>query len=155
MPVQYRGATPDDFAQLLPLLEAFARERAAGTGHRLKDDFMDTVAEMLRQHLLHPAAFVVVAEENGELIGYASGMTQEPPPLFHDRPFLFVSDLYVIPARRNQGIGTGLLERLQGFAFLRGIPRISLVVPAADPAVKRCMEKLGFGLFEALYLWQG
>lgn len=153
MEIGYRGATLDDLNALLPLVQGFARERAAGAGQTLSESFADTAAGMLENALRHPAAFLVVAEADGKPVGYVSAAIQEPPPIFSGEPYLFVSDLYVLPERRGQGIGSALVERVKGFAFLRGMPRLSIVVPVRSAAARRVVEKVGFEQVEGLFYW--
>lgn len=154
--VQYRAAVSADLDRLAPLAEAFVRERAATVGAQtLKEDFAAAAREMLAGALAHPATFVVVAEADGQPVGYASGAIQEPPPIFVDQPYLFVSDVYVVPEHRGQGIGAKLVERVRGFGLIRGILRTSMVVPVADAAAQRIVQKLGFAPVEQLYFWQG
>lgn len=153
--VEYRAARQQDLESLLPLLEAFARERAAAQGHQeLKSDFMEFARSGMAQALVHPAAFVIVAEEEKQPLGYAVGMIQEPPPPFAANPYIFISDLYALPERRGQGIGTALVERVRGWGLVKGIYRMSMVLPLSSPAAVRIGEKLGFQPIEQLVFWQ-
>ncbi len=65
---------------------------------------------------------LLVAEENGELIGYCSA---------HWIPMMsqlsgFVSELFVRPSRRGEGIGTRLLGHIETEARARGCGRLHL-----------------------------
>ncbi|MFO7172681.1 MAG: GNAT family N-acetyltransferase [Bacillota bacterium] len=153
--VEYRAARPEDLPALLPLVEAFARERAAAQGHQvLRPDFMEHARAGMEQALAHPAAFVILAEEQGEPVGYGVGTLQEPPPPFEPRPYIFISDLYVRPDRRGQGIGTALVERIRGWGLVKGVYRLSMVVPLSIPAAVRLGARLGFRPVEQLLFWQ-
>jgi GNAT superfamily N-acetyltransferase len=70
-------------------------------------------------------------------------MVQEPPPLFEPEMYVFVSDLYVDPAFRRQGLATALVERVRGWGLVKGIYRLSLVLPVKSDALG-LYEKLGF-----------
>lgn len=148
MPLEFRQAKPTDLKALLPLVEAYAREQQAGMPvNQLTDQFMEFVRSGIAQALDHPAACVMVAEETGEgkpvPVGYAVGTLQEPPPIFEPEPYIFVTDLYVAPEHRRQGVGTALVERIRGWGWVKGINRISLAIPANSPA-QGLYEKLGF-----------
>lgn len=149
----YRGARIQDLDSLTPLVEAYARERATYLNQKLRDNFMEHARNSLTQVLEHPAAFVCVAEEDGAAVGYAAGLIQEPPPLFADEPFVFISDLYVQPAARGQGIGTALVERVRGWGLMRGMARCSMVVPLENPAAVKIAGKVGARPLEGLYYW--
>ncbi len=147
MAVEYRVGKPTDLKALLPLVEAFAREQQAQVPvNELNEDFMEYARSGLAQALEHPAAVVMVAEEQEgkpEILGYAVGMLQEPPAIFKPELYTFVSDLYVKESARRQGIGTGLVERIKGWGFLKGAFRLSLILPTTSPATG-LYEKLGF-----------
>ncbi len=138
MAIQYRVATRADLNPLLPLVEAFAREQQAQLGlHQLADGFMQYAKTGLAQVLEHPAAVVMVAEADGREgpVGYCVGSLQEPPALFRPELYTYISDLYVVPEYRRQGIGTGLVERVRGWGYLKGAFALSMIVPMASAAV--------------------
>ena len=67
--------------------------------------------------------FGVAAVENGKTIGAALGHTDP----YADEDFFFVSELFVIPERKKQGIGRELLKRLESELREKGITVIQLV----------------------------
>ena len=67
--------------------------------------------------------FGVAAVENGETVGAALGFIDP----YADEDFFFVSELFVVPGRKKQGIGRGLLERLESELRAKGIIVIQLV----------------------------
>lgn len=146
MAITYRAGTPTDMTQLLPLVEAFAREQRDQLPiHELSDRFMDFARTGLAQALEHPAAVVMVAEETQgapQIVGYAIGMLQEPPAIFRPELYTFVSDLYVAPEYRRHGIGTALVERVRGWGYLKGAFALSLILPIGSPAMA-LYERLG------------
>lgn len=148
MAIEYRVAKPTDLKSLLPLVEAYAQEQQSQVPiNTLAENYMDFARSGIAQAVEHPAACVMVAEEAGEgaskVIGYAVGMVQEPPPLFEPEMYTFISDLYVDPAFRRQGVATALVERVRGWGWVKGINRLSLVLPVNSSA-QGLYEKLGF-----------
>lgn len=148
MATEYRVAKLTDLKQLLPMVEAFAREQQSELPmNSLTENFMDYARSGLAQALEHPAACVIMAEERTDdgvrAVGYAVGMVQEPPPIFEPEMYTFVSDLYVDPAFRRRGIGTGMVERIRGWGWVKGINRLSLVLPVNSFA-HGLYAKLGF-----------
>lgn len=148
MAVEFRQAKPSDLKGLLPLVEAYAREQQQQTPiNALTDNFMEFARSGIAQAVEHPAACVMVAEDaqggTMRMVGYAVGMAQEPPPIFEQEMYTFISDLFVDPEYRRQGIGTSLVERVRGWGWMKGITRLSLVLAPGSPGM-RLYEKLGF-----------
>lgn len=148
MSFEYRVATPSDLKTLLPLVEAYAREQETQMPvNTLSENFMDFARSGIAQAVEHPAACVLIAEETSggkpRAIGYVVGMVHEPPAIFEPEMYIFVSDLFVAPEFRRQGMATALVERLRGWGWTRGITRLSLILPANSPA-QGLYDKLGF-----------
>jgi GNAT superfamily N-acetyltransferase len=137
--IQYRAATRADLNALLPLVEAFAREQQNQLGlYSLAEGFMQFAKTGLAQALEHPAAVVMIAEDEGRgegPVGYCVGSLQEPPALFRPELYTYISDLYVLPEYRRRGIGTGLVERVRGWGYLKGAFSVSMIVPTGSAAV--------------------
>jgi hypothetical protein len=68
-----------------------------------------------------PAAESVVAEREGEVIGFALFFTNFST--FLGKPGLYLEDLYVQPAHRGTGLGKALLQHLGALAVARGCGR--------------------------------
>ncbi len=65
---------------------------------------------------------LLVAENRGQIVGYCSTHWQ-PMMSRHEG---FISELFVASARRGEGIGTALLERIKEEAKMRGCGRLHL-----------------------------
>ncbi|HYG59888.1 MAG TPA: GNAT family N-acetyltransferase [Symbiobacteriaceae bacterium] len=148
MAIAYRQAQPTDLKALIPLVEAYAREQQDQMPiNTLTENFMEFARSGIAQAIEHPAGCVMLAEEVAEgssrLVGYAVGMVQEPPAIFEPEMYTFIADLFVEPASRRSGIGTALVERVRGWGWVKGITRLSLILPANCPA-QGLYTKLGF-----------
>ncbi len=148
MSIGYRVAKPSDLQQLLPLVEGYAREQQQQMPvNTLSETFMEFARSGIAQAVEHPAACVLIAEETGSekpvAVGYAVGMVHEPPPIFEPEMYTFISDLYVAPEYRRQGIATALIERVRGWGWTKGINRLSLILPVNSPA-HGLYAKIGF-----------
>ena len=74
----------------------------------------------------HPAAEVLVAEVDGEIVGFA--LFFPTFSTFLAKAGLWLEDLYVRPAHRAQGIGTRLLRAVAAVAVERGCGRFEWAV---------------------------
>ena len=73
-----------------------------------------------------PAAEVLLAESNGEWIGFA--LFFPTYSTFLAQPGLYLEDLYVKPQARGRGFGTALLTELAKIAVARGYGRVEWAV---------------------------
>ena len=119
-----RKATQDDAGRLAALLKGigwFDRFNSADT-----DELAAQVGERLRQCLADGSHLVLVAENSaGEIIGYSS--VHWLPYLFLSGPEGNVSELFVSPSARGQGVGKELLKVMEREARERGCQRMSLI----------------------------
>ena len=69
----------------------------------------------------HPAAESVVAEQGGQVVGFALFFTNFST--FLGKPGLYLEDLYVQPAFRGSGVGAALLKHLAALARQRDYGR--------------------------------
>jgi ribosomal protein S18 acetylase RimI-like enzyme len=56
----------------------------------------------------------------------------------------YLAELYVVPARRGQGLGRGLMETAINEARSRGADTMDIGVDEPDTAARRLYESLGF-----------
>jgi GNAT superfamily N-acetyltransferase len=120
-PVVLRTATESDVPDILALIEALA------VYERMRDDCVATAAA-LRATLFGtaPKAEVVLAEVQGEVVGFALFCGNYST--FLAQPGIWLEDLFVRPQFRGQGIGRALLAHLAALAVSRGCGRVEWAV---------------------------
>ncbi|HWD65248.1 MAG TPA: GNAT family N-acetyltransferase [Solirubrobacteraceae bacterium] len=115
--VSIRPATEADVGLIFALIVELAEYE------RAPEQVLGT-PELLRESLFgpHPAAEAVIAERDGEAVGFA---------LFHStfstwecRPGIWLEDLYVPPEHRRGGVGSQLFAHVAAVAVQRGCPRL-------------------------------
>jgi L-amino acid N-acyltransferase YncA len=84
---------------------------------------------------------VLVAEDNGTVLGYASYGQFRPWPAFQ---FTVENAIYIAPNRRGQGIGRKLLGELIAVARGHGLRSMVAGITAENSASLALHEKLGF-----------
>jgi GNAT superfamily N-acetyltransferase len=112
-----RDANPDDVHLIAELIRALADyERLA---HEVVLD-----EEELRAHLFgkRPYAEVVLAEDDGEVVGFA--LFFHNYSTFLGQPGIYLEDLFVRPKHRGEGHGKALLAHLAKLAVERGCGRL-------------------------------
>ncbi|MEU1533782.1 GNAT family N-acetyltransferase [Streptomyces fagopyri] len=112
-----RTATPAD----VPVIHAMVRELAEY--EKVPDEARATPAQ-LREALFgeHPAAFAHLAEEAGEVVGFALWFLNFST--WRGVHGIYLEDLYVRPQARGGGHGKALLTELARICVARGYERL-------------------------------
>jgi putative acetyltransferase len=138
--IRVRPAEPGDARALVALAESVGREEGRWM---LTTDTWRPVSEE-RKYLgavrRHPDAAVLVAEEDGRVVGRLS-VSRDPHPASRH-----VADLGLMVAadRRRRGVGRLLLEAAVKWARSAGVRKLELhVFPWNEPAI-RLYETFGF-----------
>jgi ribosomal protein S18 acetylase RimI-like enzyme len=87
---------------------------------------------------------VLVAERNGDVVGYAYGALEGNDWMALRGPAGVVHDLVVDPAHRRQGIGGRLLAAVVAALAERGAPRVVLSTAERNAAAQRLFAAAGF-----------
>jgi GNAT superfamily N-acetyltransferase len=99
--------------------------------------------ELLRIGLFgpHPYAETVIAEEDGQPIGFA--LFFHTFSTFLARPGIYLEDLFVLAEHRGRGVGRALLAHLAHLAVDRGCGRMEWAVLNWNQEAIRFYERLG------------
>ena len=136
----YRLYTPEDFDQLYAI-EEVCFQPPFRFGRRY-----------MRHLVMCPDAATWVAEESGQLAGFAIvERTQEP-----GQPMAYIQTIEVMPGHRGQGIGAELMRRIEASARAMGAQTIRLHVDAENAGAIRIYQAQGYlfeGREENYYPW--
>jgi GNAT superfamily N-acetyltransferase len=134
--VTVRRATSDDAEVLARLLWDFNTEFETET-----DDA--AVLEVRFSRLLElPEIVAVLAEDDDRPVGFA--LMSLRPAIWFDGPVSQLEELYVVPDRRDQGIGTVILDLCRRLAHDLGSPEMHIGVDEVDVDTRRFYERHGF-----------
>lgn len=134
-----RSATPADIPGILQLIRALADYEKLS--HQVVVD-----EARLREHLFGPRPYaeVLLAEEGGQLVGYA--LFFHTYSTFLGQPSLYLEDLFVLPSHRGRGFGKALLARLARLAVERNCGRFEWMVLDWNTPAIQFYESLGAAL---------
>ena len=118
----------------------FDERRFLAAKNRTPHDY----ASFLGTRLQDPDAVVLVAETNGETIGYAYAEVEGYDYMSLRGPAGVLNDLIVDPAHRNQGVGRLLLDEIISRLKSRNVPRVVLSTAAKNISAQRLFERCGF-----------
>jgi ribosomal protein S18 acetylase RimI-like enzyme len=145
--VTIRSATPADLptigrlgALLVRLHHEFDPERFMAATPRTERGY----ASFLGTQLAERDVVVLVAEGEGDVIGYAYAAVEGVDWMSLRGPAGVLHDIVVDPARRGAGVGRQLLEATVEALVARGAPRIVLSTAARNAAAQRLFARSGF-----------
>lgn len=133
--MRVRAAEARDAHALHALMVALNRDQGDPT-HLLTPRLVETAI------IAHDTTIVIVAEDDdGTLIGYATAHpTYETGHAEHG---LYVGDLYVVPARRHQGVARAILAALARAGHARGARHLWLTARESNTAAHAFYRRLG------------
>jgi ribosomal protein S18 acetylase RimI-like enzyme len=101
-------------------------------------------ASFLGTQLAEPEVIVLVAERDGEVLGYTYAGVEGYDYMALRGPAGVLYDIVVDPAHRGQGIGRMLLDATLAALAARGAPRAVLSTAERNEAAQRLFARAGF-----------
>jgi ribosomal protein S18 acetylase RimI-like enzyme len=101
-------------------------------------------ASFLGSQLDDPDAILLVAEEDGHVIGYAYAALEGYDYMSLRGPAAVLHDLIVDPAVRGRGVGGLLLDTILARLTSRGAPRVVLSTAERNEGAQRLFARAGF-----------
>ena len=98
----------------------------------------------LRSQLDEKDAVVLVAEDDGNVVGYVYGTNEGYDWMSLRGPAGALHDIVVDPAHRGKGIGAQLLDAIVEALEKRGAPRVLLSTAYQNETAQRLFERAGF-----------
>ncbi len=142
-----RRATPADLpsigrlgALLVEEHYGFDPRRFVAAGRRTPSDY----ASFLGGQLEDPDIAVLVADDDGDVIGYAYAAVEGYDFMALRGPAGLLHDVIVDPGHRGRGVGRLLLDAALEFLRSRGAPRVVLFTAERNEAAQRLFERIGF-----------
>ena len=101
-------------------------------------------ASFIGTQLEDPDKAVLVADDGGDVVGYAYAAIEGYDYMALRGPAGVLHDVIVDPERRGRGVGRLLLEAALAFFRSRGVPRAVLSTAARNEAAQRLFARMGF-----------
>ena len=141
--MKVRQATPEDTPTLVSLFQELDRMQMDWRVFTPRPGFYDQVGQKYREAMGLDDAVVLVAEDEGEVVGMAYGEVRIPSR-FSDERALEVSGVVVRAGYRGRGVGRALVQEAGRFATEHGIGWIELKTFAPNQGAMAFWEELGF-----------
>lgn len=147
VPVIVRRATRADLprigrlgALLVEAHHGFDSRRFLAAKSRTPDDY----ASFLGTQLEDPDVIILVAEDGGEVIGYAYASIEGYDYMSLRGPAALLHDIIIEPGHRRRSVGRLLLDEMLAHLKARGAPRVVLSMAHRNKAVQRLFAQAGF-----------
>jgi ribosomal protein S18 acetylase RimI-like enzyme len=101
-------------------------------------------ASFISTQLEDPDKAVLVAEDNGNVVGYAYAAVEGYDYMTLRGPAGVLHDIIVDPEHRGRGVGRLLLDATFAFFRSRGVPRVVLSTAVRNEAAQRLFASMGF-----------
>ena len=101
-------------------------------------------ASFMSAQLEDPDSAVLVADDNGDMIGYAYAAVEGYDYMALRGPAGVLHDLIVDPEHRGRDVGRLLLNATLAFFRSRGVPRVVLSTAEQNEAAQRLFASMGF-----------
>lgn len=139
-----RTAREEDIAGIMNLLSQVARVHYEARSDIFRAETKHD-EESVRKILKDENSPVLVAEEDGKIIGHAFLIIHayENHPTFREFTSLHLDDLCVDEKARGKGVGTALYRAVEKTAKNLGCYNVTLNVWECNPAAKKFYESLG------------
>lgn len=141
--MKVRQATPEDLPEVVGLFDELARLQREWRVFTPRPGFYDEVHEKYAHALEQDDALVVVAEDEGEVVGMAYAEVRTPSRYSDDRA-LEISGVAVRAGHRGRGVGRAMVAEASRFAAERGIDWIELKTFAPNEPATKFWRALGF-----------
>ncbi len=103
--------------------------------------------QVVREHreviLADPRTAFFVAEEKGKILGYLHAQIETNDPTYDPPRFGTIVDLVVREDRRNERIGSRLLECCREWFISHGLSEYRVAVPVQQPDAQRFFTRAG------------
>ena len=147
MTVSIRAAAPADVAVigrlgalLVRVHHDFDAKRFIAATPRTEHGY----GSFLGSQLDEPNVIVLVAEEDGEVVGYTYAGVEGADYMSLRGPAGVLYDIVVDPEHRGHGVGRMLLDATIAALAVRGVPRVVLSTAERNEAAQRLFARAGF-----------
>jgi GNAT superfamily N-acetyltransferase len=141
--VNVRQATPGDVPALVALFQELDRMQSDWRVFTPRPGFYDEVGDKYRESIEKDNAVVVVAEDDGDIVGMAYGEIRIPSR-FSDERALELSGVVVRSGYRGRGAGRELVHEAARFAREHGVEWVELKTFAPNQGAMEFWDSMGF-----------
>jgi ribosomal protein S18 acetylase RimI-like enzyme len=153
--IEVRDAKEDELDKVANLWEKLATHHADLSGDfALAWDSKRRWSKYLREKFSEISTKLIVAEEEGEIVGFMFCMLSPNVPVYKERKLGVISDAYVEVERRKKGVANKMFDVALKWFKKNKVKTIELRVATINPEAQAVWKSLGFTpfmIYERLY----
>ncbi len=141
-----RSARIDDLDALARMWEELASYHVdlGGPEYRLAPGWKREWQRFTRSHIGRKDRLCVVAEIDGNAMGFLLGAVLERPKVFQRYRYGHIYDVFVDAAHRNRGVGEALVDAAMEWFRVHRVDRVELYTHARNLLGLRFWKNMGF-----------
>ena len=146
--IKIRDADEDDLKGVVKLWEMLGEHHRSHSEHfRLARDGRRKWERYLRERFDEMSTKLIVAEEDGELVGFMLCLMQPQEPVFAEKAIGLISDAYVKKDWRKKGVTREMLRVALRWFHKNKLKTVEISVAAANLEGRTAWAQLGFKPF--------
>ena len=147
--MEIRFAQADDLDQVNVLRKQVNDLHVEGKPEVFKPGFCDELRDFIHVIFADPEQRILVAEESGEICGFAilHHMVRPENPFMYVRDFLDIDEFGVDEKHRRQGIASAMIDFILDYAKEKGYSRLELNMWEFNQDALAFYEAAGFTTF--------
>ncbi len=143
--IEIRDGRKEDLDSVVGLWERLAKQHEGmGEEFALRWRSRKDWAEYVKLKFSEISTKLIVAEEDGEIVGFMLCMLSPNAPIFAERKIGLISDAYVVPERRKKGVAEKMLATGVKWFRKNKVRSVHLMVAAKNLEGRAVWGKLGF-----------
>ncbi len=146
--IEIRDATEKDLKGIVELWELLVEQHRTYSDHfAIARDGRRKWARYLRQKFSEPSTKLIVAEEEGELVGFMMCLLSPQESIFAEKATGVVSDAFVRKDRRKKGVMKEMLRVALRWFDKNKMKSVEVSIAAANLEARAAWGQLGFKPF--------
>lgn len=146
--IRIREAREDDLDEVVDLWDELVEHHQTYSEHfTLSRHGRDIWEAYLREKFSEPSTKLIVAEEDGGLVGFMLCLLDPAKPIFKEKTIGIVSDAYVVKSRRKKGVMKEMLVVALRWFDKNKIRSAEVSVLSANLEARTAWAQLGFKPF--------
>jgi ribosomal protein S18 acetylase RimI-like enzyme len=138
-----RPATEHDLPMLMDMFDELSTFQRPWRVFTPRPNLAEEMRRRYQADLDDPDALLVVAEQDGQIVGMAAGHLHKPS-MMSEELAVELGSVYVKPEHRERGVAGALTAEVARFAGEHGVERITLKTFAQNEEALVAWQRLGF-----------